>query len=48
MLFGKSMDVGPDPLLSIFYSLLFRKSTTHTYMLFRTNMLKGPANYYSI
>ena len=42
MLFGKSMDVGLDPLLFIFYSMLFRKNTTPIYMLFRKSMLKGP------
>ena len=42
MLLPNSMDVGADPLLLIFYSLLFGKSTTPTFMFFSNNMLKGP------
>ena len=42
MLFDKSMEVGLDPFLFIFYSLFFPKSTTLTSMLFRKNMLKSP------
>ena len=41
MLLPKSMDVDPDPLLFIFYSMLFGKSTTPTSILFRKDMLKG-------
>ena len=48
MLLAKSMDVSLDPLLFIFYSLLFRKSTTPTIILFRKSMLRAPPFYYSI